>query len=110
MKALSIVALIFSSIAVFTPFVGVFVAIICSIFAVISFRSQPTLSGITLGINIISTAFFSPLLVSTALNLDDEKSELFSSFDTYFIYVGIHVVALIASVAWRLIRGPVENP
>lgn len=35
----------------------------CSVFALITFCKQPTLSGITFGLNIISTAFLSPVLV-----------------------------------------------
>ena len=63
MKAVAIIALIFGAISIFLPVVGVFLAMICSVLALISFRSQPTLAGITFGLNIISTAFLSPTLV-----------------------------------------------
>ncbi len=63
MKALAIIALVFAGLSIFIPVVGVFIAIVCSVLALISFRSQPTLSGITFGINIINTAFLSPSIV-----------------------------------------------
>jgi hypothetical protein len=63
MKALAIVALSFAALSIFIPVMGVFLAILCSVLALIAFRSEPTLAGITLGINIINTAFLSPSIV-----------------------------------------------
>jgi len=63
MKAMAITALVFAALSILIPVGGVFIAMLCSVLAWLSFRSQPTLSGITFGINIINTAFLSPSLV-----------------------------------------------
>lgn len=113
MKALAIIALIFSALSIIIPGVGIFLAMLCSIIALISFRSQPTLSGITFGLNIISTIFLSPmLLVAEAMNssgvttastrMSGNPGEIMS------FYVGFHVVLLAAAVLWTILRGSVE--
>ena len=66
MKALAIIALVFAGLSIFIPVGGVFLAMLCGVFALISFRSQTTLSGITFGINIINTAFLSKRSVRCA--------------------------------------------
>ena len=53
MKALSIVAIVLAGISFIIPVIGVFSAMKASLLAVISFRSQATLSGIAIGLNII---------------------------------------------------------
>ena len=112
MKALVIVALVFSGLAIFIPVGGVFIAMLCSFLAMIAFRSQPTLSGITFGMNIINTAFLSPsIILSDAVS--SGQLELASttisapseSGDVYWFYVGSHIVLLILAVIWRLVRG-----
>ena len=45
MKALSIVAIVLAGISFIIPVIGVFSAMVASLLAVISFRSQATLSG-----------------------------------------------------------------
>lgn len=100
MKAIAIVALIFASLSIFVPVGGVFIAMFCSILALISFRSQTTLSGITFGLSILSTAFLSPSIVLT-----DITSEETSAGEIYWFYVGFHVVLLVLAVVWRLVRG-----
>lgn len=111
MKALAIVTLVFSSISMFVPVAGVFLAMACSLMALIAFRSQTTLAGIALGINIISTAFLSPsIVVSDSLSSDITTTSLqqpTDSGDIYLFYVGFHVVVFIIAVLWRLIRGAV---
>ncbi len=113
MKALAIVALVFACLSIFIPVGGVFIAMICSILALISFRSQPTLSGITFGIDIINTAFLSPsIVVSDAISSSEEAKQLLDSTsqttdsgDVYMIYVGFHIILLITALLWRLFRG-----
>jgi len=120
MKALAIVALVFASLSLIIPIVGKDVALLCSLFAMISFRSQPTLAGISFGINIINTAFLTPSLLladayysgelGEALDLDLVDMDLETSpGELYLIYVGFHVVLLVVAVIWRLIRGPINN-
>ncbi len=112
MKALAIVALVFAALSLFIPVLGVFLAMLCSLFALISFRSQPTLSGITFGINIINTAFLSPSIMLSdvassgafELGIVDEASKT-EAGEIYFFYVGFHIVLFVAAVMWRLIRG-----
>ncbi|WP_198678701.1 hypothetical protein [Pseudidiomarina insulisalsae] len=112
MKALAIIALIFGGLSIFIPVGGVFIAMLCSVLALISFRSQPTLSGITFGINIINTAFLSPsILLSDAASsgaFDTARHVTESPTETgelYWAYVGFHIVLLIIAGAWRLTRG-----
>jgi len=85
---------------------------LCSLFALITFRSQPTLSGITFGINIINTAFLSPSIIlsdaSSSGKLELENSVTSApteSGEIYWFYVGFHLVLLIVALAWRLMRG-----
>ncbi len=102
MKALAIVALVFVALSLFIPVLGVFLAMLCSIFALISFRSQATLSGITFGINIINTAFLSPsIMLSDAasstgafeLDIVDETA-IIEMGNIYLFYVGFHIVLI----------------
>ncbi len=113
MKALAIVALVFGALSIFIPVIGVFLAILCSLMAMISFRSQPTLSGITFGINIINTAFLSPSIMlsdfasySGVLDLETSTTSAPTELgEIYWSYVGFHLVLFVVAVAWRLVRG-----
>jgi hypothetical protein len=117
MKAIAIIALVFGSLSIFIPVGGIFLAMLCSFMAMISFRSQPTLSGITFGINIISTAFLSPSILlsdatsSGALDLGSSSTSMpTESGEVYWFYVGFHLVLFLVTVVWRLIRGAVKQP
>lgn len=113
MKALSIVALVFGALSIFIPVGGVFIAMICSLMAMISFRSQPTLSGITFGLNIMNTAFLSPsILLSDAASSGafDTAGSISTTAPTeagsiYWAYVGFHLVLFVVAIVWRLLRG-----
>lgn len=100
MKALAILAVIFASLSIFIPVGGLWIAMICSILAMISFRSQTTLSGIAFSINIINTALLSPSLIMV------EGAGVASGTpnDMYFLCVGFHVTLLIVSIVWCLVR------
>ena len=86
---------------------------LCSLMAMISFRSQPTLSGITFGLNIINTAFLSPSIVLTdaaSSGAWDTAASISTTSPTeagsiYWAYVGFHLVVFIVAAVWRLIRG-----
>lgn len=116
MKALAIVALVFASLSIFIPVGGVFIAMGCSIMALIAFRSQPTLTGVTFGINIINTAFLSPSIMLSDAASAGEMKELgmglsgapTESGDIYWFYVGFHLVVFAVALVWRLVRGSVE--
>lgn len=114
MKALAIVALVFGALSIFIPVGGVFIAMLCSVMAMISFRSQPTLSGITFGINIINTAFLSPSIMlsdassSGAIDLGTASSAPTEAGEIYWFYVGFHLVLFVIAVVWHLIRGAVK--
>ncbi len=91
MRALAIVAVILAGISFIIPIIGVFSAMIASVMALISFRSQATLSGVAIGMNIINTAFFSPsLLIAEAGNQMDGQT----AGELYWFYVGFHLVIL----------------
>lgn len=106
MKALAIVALIFSCVSVFIPVVGIFIAMLCSFMAMISFRSQPTISGVAFGINILSTAFLSPSIVASEIVMADPVlGQNHESGDIYIFYVSAHVVLFTLAILWRLVRG-----
>jgi len=103
MKAIAIIALIFGALFMFIPVGGIFIAMLCSFMAMISFRSQPTISGVTFGITILSTAFLSPMILLSEGNASSstEPGEI------YWFYVGFHLVFFCIALFWRLIRGPV---
>ena len=102
MKALSIIALIFLALSIFIPVMGIYIAIICSIFALITFCKEPTISGITFGINIISTAFLSPSLALTASSVAKSGEE---AINVYMFFVGFHIVLmLIAFITFFIFR------
>lgn len=112
MKALSIVALVFAALSIFIPVGGVFIAMLCSLMALVSFRSQPTMSGITFGLNIINTAFLSPSIMlsdaasSGALDVGTTTTAApTEAGEIYWAYVGFHVVLFVVSIVWRLVRG-----
>tara|TARA_B100001029_G_scaffold175273_1_gene176515 strand:- start:571 stop:906 length:336 start_codon:yes stop_codon:yes gene_type:complete len=95
MKALSIVAVVLAGISFIIPVVGVFTAIFASVLALVSFRSQATLSGIAIGLNLINTAFFSPSILIAGGMAAVESGDDATVGAIYWTYVGIHVVALI---------------
>ena len=66
MKALAITALVLTGISFIIPIFGVYISLFTSLLALISFRAEATLSGITIGLNLVKTAFLSPSLVVTA--------------------------------------------
>lgn len=117
MKAIAIIALIFGAISILLPVVGVFLAMICSALAMISFRSQPTLAGVTFGLNILSTAFLSPsIVVAEVFNASSSphgqaamRQDQSTAGSIYLFYIGFHVVLLLAAIAWRLLRGPAKQ-
>ena len=94
MKALSIVGLIFAIISIFIPIFGIFIAMLCSLLALITFVKQPTISGAIFGINIINTAFLSPVLASAAAN---------SGIGTYLFFIKYHVVLMFVAFILFLI-------
>lgn len=100
MKAIAIIALIFAALSIFVPVGGIFIAMFCSVLALISFRSQPTISGVAFGINIVNTAFLTPSLVLT-----DISSSTTETGEIYWFYVGFHLVLLAAAAVWRIARG-----
>jgi len=124
MKALAITALVFAGLSIFIPVGGVIIAIVCSVLALIAFRSQPTLAGITFGIDIINTAFLSPSIVAADLTsssgINSAAGEVIGatseipqteSGEVYAFYVGTHIVLLLVAVIWRLVRGaPKQKP
>ncbi len=116
MKALAIIAVVFAGLSIFIPLVGIFLAMFCSVLALMTFRSQSTLSGITFGLNIISTAFLSPsLMVAEAFNSSKSSEVEVMSATTqipsstsggiYLFYVGFHIALFFIAIAWRLMRG-----
>lgn len=114
MKALAILALIFAALAIFIPVGGIYLAMLCSIMALIAFRSLPSLAGIAFGINIINTAFLSPSIVI----MDMHASGVFDpgilpvsmttksrSDDIYWYFVSYHLIMLSFAIIWYLARG-----
>jgi len=111
MKALAIVAMIFAIVAIFVPVVGVFLTLGVSVMALISFRSEPTFSGVAFGVNIINTAFLSPSLVLTDIisSTETETSPAITEGgDIFWFYVGFHVVLLAIAIIWRVVKGAPE--
>lgn len=112
LKALAIVAVIFAGLSIFIPVVGVFMAMLCSVLALISFRTETTLSGIAFGINIINTAFLSPSIIVADVTLASNElltGPLTESGDIYWFYVGFHVALLMIAIVWRMIKGAPDS-
>ena len=102
MKALAIVALVITGISFIIPVYGVFISLGTSFLAVISFRSEAVLSGITVGLNLVKTAFFS-LSIGAAV-LAAELTEPGSGSMIYWGYVGFHVVALVLGIVLAMTK------
>lgn len=100
MKALAIVALVFAALSIFIPLGGVFIAMLCSVLALITFYKYATLSGITFGLNIISTAFLTPSIAITAASMHQNGE---NGIGLYWFYVGFHIVLFIAAVIVSMI-------
>ncbi len=115
MKATAIVALVFACLSIFIPVGGVFIAMLCSVMVLITFRSQPTLSGITFGINILNTAFLSPsIYMADFLEADKtaavrkglvEGEVSTEQYEIIAVYIGFHLVLFLIAILWRLFRG-----
>jgi len=112
MKALAIVALIFAALSIVIPVAGIYIPLLCSLMALIAFRSQTTLAGVAFGINIINTAFLSPILIITDMHasgeLDINNSALTAtkeSGELYWSFLGIHLFLFAVAIIWRLVRG-----
>ena len=99
MKAVAILALIFSAVSFFVPVYGVVTALGCSLVAVCSFKWQPTISAVAIGINLISAAFFSPtlLLIEGFLFEEIPDASVFGSMYTF--HVGFHSLSMLAGIA-----------
>ena len=95
MKTFAVITLVLSGLSIVVPVIGVYLSMVCSAMAYISFRRQPLLSGMTLILNIVGTAFLSP---SASVTITPETTDSFRL--GYVIY---HVVFLIFSVA-RVLR------
>jgi hypothetical protein len=104
--------LIFASLSIFIPVVGVFLAMLCSLLALVAFRSQPTLSGITFGLNIVATAFLSPSLIVAEVVTSNTNTQAATNTpgSIYLFYVGFHVALFAAAIAWRVLRGAPKVP
>jgi len=94
MSTLSILALVSGTLSIFLPIGGIFIAILSSLMAMMAFRSHPTISAITFGINIINASFLSSSLAATDTRFGD----------AYLLLVGFHAVLLLAGIVWRLSR------
>ena len=97
MKALGIIAIVIAGLSFFIPIYGVFTAILSTAMALLAFRSESTLAGVAIGLNLLDTAFFSPsLMIADIVNTGMEGAE--SAGDLYAVYVGIHFVALVVGI------------
>ena len=115
MRATAIVALVFAGLSIFTPIVGVFIAMLCSVMALITFRSQPTLSGVTFGINIINTVFLSPSIYAADFLGADQTAAVrrglvegevsTEQYEVIAGYIGFHLILFVIAIVWRLLRG-----
>ncbi len=94
MSTLSFLALISGTLSIFLPMGGILIAMLSSLMAAVAFRSHPTISAITFGINIINASFLSSSLAATDTRFGD----------AYLLLVGFHSVLLLAGIVWRLSR------
>ena len=61
-------------------------------------EGEATLSGITIGLNLVKTAFLSPSLVVTAAAVAVESGSDEAGATTYWLFVGWHVVTLVLGI------------
>ncbi len=96
MKALAIVALVITGISFIIPVYGLYISLGTSFLAAISFRSEAVLSGITVGLNLVKTAFLSPslaIMVGAAELVEPGDGAL-----VYWGFVGFHLLALVLGI------------
>ena len=90
MKALGIVALVFSGLAFFIPVVGVYLTAVTAILAVFALGPGFIFGVIAIGLNIGNLAFFSPLLwVAMAADAKGDAASI------GMFLVGLQIVSLI---------------
>jgi hypothetical protein len=65
--------------------------------ALFAFRSEATLAGVAVGLNLVNTAFFSPSIMLTDLLVAGMESDA-SEGDIYIGYVGLHVIVLVVGI------------
>ena len=100
MKAVAILALIFSVVSFFVPLYGVVTALGCSLVAALSFRWQPTISAVAIGINLISAAFFSPTLLFAEELFFAALPEVFMFGSMYAFNVGFHSLSMLMGIVF----------
>ena len=99
MKALAIVALVFTGISFLIPFFGVYISVFTSFLCLFCFRFEPTLSGITVGLNLVKTLFLSPSIVATAaLEAASTEGSTEVTSILYWTLNGFHVFVLIVGI------------
>lgn len=114
MLAVAVIAFMLSGFALF-PYIGIYVAMLSSVLALISFRAHTGLSGAAFMVNLVNTAFLSPTIFIQAMVSQDKadagtSSPFIAMIDTaffnYWFFVGFHMTLFIAANAWRLRKGP----
>lgn len=88
MKTIAVTALVLAGLSIFIPFGG-YLAMLWSVMALISFRSEPVLSGVTFGLDMINTL----PVVSPAL------------LPIFPFVLAFHIVLLILAIVWRAVNG-----
>jgi len=97
MKALGIIAMIFSISAIFIPVVGPHLTIICALLAAFSAGPGLTFGIVSIGVNIVNIFFLSPSLWLIGMLTVRNTSEA-PSFQIGVIYIGVQIVAGIVLV------------
>ena len=98
MKALGIIAMIFSIVAIFTPIIGPYLTFVCALLAAFSAGPGVTFGLVAIGINIINIVFLSPTLwVASGIVAMSQKSGSGSSAiaETGAVFIGAQIVAAI---------------
>lgn len=99
MKALAIVALVFTAISFLVPVFGVYISVFTSLLCLFSFRFEPTLSGVTVGINLLKTLFLSPSIAATAaLEAASTDGSVEATTFLYWLLNGFHIFVLVVGI------------
>jgi hypothetical protein len=104
MKAIAIVALIFSCAAMVMPAGGAFLAVLISGLAFVSFRDEPTIAGTAFGVNIINTLSLNPDFVAFFVGMGERFVAAGNPQSVYLSMIALQVLLLSLAICFKLIK------
>ncbi|MBL8497784.1 MAG: hypothetical protein JNK39_08150 [Nitrosomonas sp.] len=106
MKAMAILATIFSLIAAVLPYYGAMLSMVCSVMLMITFRTHQTTSSIMLIFNIVTTMFLSPFMLFANDILG--PSPIYNVNEVFAASLSTHLFCFVMGLGNRLLFGKVK--